>query len=123
VFSGFATRSPTQIANLPSIILRKLWECPIWVVIHVSLLCSYSIVYYRLVNTQSPQKNICHFGRSAARPVILADTLIVLRISTRHYIYSTLFLRKLSAELYCVTNIGYDLIMEGSTPNESEFRW
>lgn len=39
---------------------------------YFSLLCSYSTVYYRFVKRRKSIKNICHFGRSAAQPVILA---------------------------------------------------
>jgi hypothetical protein len=63
------------------------------------VLLNHSTIYYRFVKRKNIRKNFCRFGRPGGPPVILADTLIVLRISTRHYIYSTLFLRKLSADL------------------------
>jgi hypothetical protein len=73
---------------------------------HRFLLYSLSIQYIIGLSREKIHKKIS---------VILADTLIVLRISTRHYIYSTLFLRKLSADLKPANLLRPDSIIQSST--------
>ena len=56
LLSSFTTCPPTQIANFPTIILRKLWKCPIWVVAHICLLFYHYTILYHQVNKKKPAR-------------------------------------------------------------------